>query len=436
MAAVGVASGCGDQQQQLPSAPEYHLVTGVSSGCDFTHINQLVNAYFTTPRQQVVRNLVSAMDAAVNFSTAAKGYGFDIMAHMDTVVSAGSPGDPTVGANLVDHLILCMYDPTTIDSASYPVTFPDTASFRIALTPALHGAFAVKPGSSTNTTDAAVVLSRPVSFPFSGVAPKSGTWADVVDGNTPARVLLYGRPGVTDQTYDWKSLPHNAVFDSIVVAVCVSASADQTALLNEQNLGLLPFVDVVDPHFLSPGISCSTSSIALGEAGPSRLARALTHIGASLFGPRTLWAAALSPGGLGGSTGGIRSEFGSEPVPSVNVAFVKQPSDAVINQPIQPFVTVNAYQPDGTPVGGVQVTLLAVTNNGTKVSPSGNVATTALVNVQGTTVALATFSNLRINKPGGYLLQIQPPPGTQVSGRSSAITIVTPFSNRFNEKSK
>src|SRR6185295_2800369 len=141
---------------------------------------------------------------------------------------------------------------------------PDTMNLRIALTPSLHGAFAVKPGSSTDATDTATVRSRPVSQPFSGVIPNK-PWAQVVVGNSPARVLIYGRPGSDDQHYDWKSLPHNATFDSVVVAVCVDAGT--TLLLNEQNVGALPFVDVAGPVFGSPDVGCSTSSAALGGLG-------------------------------------------------------------------------------------------------------------------------------------------------------------------------
>jgi len=431
-AAVAAASGCGDQQQQLPSAPEYHTITGTSSGCDFTHINQLVNSYFTNPqRQKTVRDLVSAMAAAdgvQHFSTTVKSNGFDIMANIAAVVVSTTAGDLAgnsgVGSNLVNHLILCMYDPVA-EKESYPTTFPE--DFTVALDTSAHGAFAVKPPTNSVTdANADAVLSRPTSAPFSGVGPSTGTWAGALSTNTPARVLLYGRPVTTNpKAYDWKTVPHNASFSPpVVVAVCVNALTATTTLVNEQNVGLLPFVDA---PFLVPG-TCSETAL-LDQGSPAMLARRLIRLGASLFGPHALWATALCPGGTGGLTGGIRSEFGPTEIDSVHLQFVQQPTSTKVNT----FITSQGGGPVtilatafsggvGKTIPNVSIGVAAVNNNGSTVSLSGT--TTQITNGSG----IATYANLSLNKTGGYKLVT----GNSHVGNRPDILVGTAASAKFN----
>lgn len=425
------ASGCSDQEQPLPSAPDYHTIASSSSECDFTHLSQLANSYFAPPRQQVVHDLVADMDDAAEFSPAAKSLGFDIMAQIEAVVNDNTAGDPGVGANLVNHLILCMYNATT-ESASYPAGFATTGSvedFTIALTPSLHGAFAVKPGF---TGDAAVIFSRPVSEPFSGVAPSSGTWADVLVNRVghPDRVLFYGRPGSTSTTYDWKTVPRDAEFNSLVVAVCVDADDETTSLLNEENVGLLPFVDAL---FLNPATCSPTSTALVDPSAPLMLAQGLIRLGTSLVAPRTLWATAFSPGGLGGSTGGARSEFGPSEIDHVTLEFQQQPTSTKVNTIIAPAVTVKATAfptGGGTPktLPNVAIKLAAVNNNGSTVLLSGTVLQgdgTVLQTTDGN--GIATYSDLSLSKTGGYRLL-----ATGVVGGRPAIQVLQATSVRFN----
>jgi hypothetical protein len=433
MTAAAVASGCGDQQQSVPSAPEYHIITGTTSGCDSTHLKQLVNTYFTAPRQQVVRNLLSSMFSQPAFSSTAKNFGFDILANMDTVVSSGVAGDSSVGSNLVNHLILCMYNPTT-EAASYPAIFPDT--FTVALSPSLHGAFSVRGG----TADApkAPVLSRPVTNPFSGVGPPRDTltvspltfdttaWATMLGGNpAPKRVLVYGRPGSTTQSYNWKTLPHDAAFDpQAIVGVCLDALAapNLQTMLNEENVGLLPFVDA---YFLNP-VTCSSVALRNTRWGPTLVAKRLARFGADLLSPRSLWATNALVDGLGGTNGGIRSEFGPLDVDHVTLQFVQQPTSTTVKSTITPPVTILAtafLTAGGTkPIPNVSITVSAVNNNGATVVLSGT--TTQITNSSG----IATYSDLSLNKTGGYQLVVTK---AQVGGRP-AIPVGSATSTKFN----
>jgi hypothetical protein len=415
--AVAASSGCGEKQE-APSAPEFHTITGISSGCDFTHVSQLANSYFSPPRQQVVKDIVTAMSGAASFSTAAKGLGFDIMAHIDTVVTNNAAGTPSVGSDLVNHLILCMYNPTS-EAAAYPVTFPE--DFTIPLTPAAHGAFKVKPPSSANTTDAAPVLSRPVTAPFSGVGLSSGTWSSTLSGNTPARVLVYGSPVSSSPTsYDWKTVPHNSSFSPpVIVGICIDPNSATTSLLNDEHVGLLPFTDA---PFLVPG-TCSPSTALFDADGPAMFAQRLLRMGASLFGPRALWAAALNPGGLGGTKSGIRTQFGPKVVANVTLTFTQQPTSTTVNVVITPAVKILATGSDGTgPVPNVTITLGAVNNNGATLVLNGTTTQTTDAN------GVATYGNLSENKSGGSRLIVI---NATVGGRP-AITVSKPASAKFN----
>ncbi|MGH6690686.1 MAG: hypothetical protein ACREF4_08410, partial [Gammaproteobacteria bacterium] len=214
-AGLGVVA-CTDRQEGLPAAPSFQgALPSLTTTCSFPDITTLVLAYFRAPRRNVVKDLVTAMDNAVDFSPAARDKAFDIMTHIDTVVSNNTAaGTPATGSNLVNALIFCMYDPNVADEVAHrPATFPE--DFTIELTPSLHGAFGVR-GGGTDPTSAAV-LSRPLATAFSGVAPggTSPSWVATVIGlASPERVLVYGRPvlGEPDH-YEWKTLPHDATFN-------------------------------------------------------------------------------------------------------------------------------------------------------------------------------------------------------------------------------
>ena len=415
VAAAAVAGGCGEQQQSPPTAPEYHVIAGTMSGCDSTHLKQLVNTYFTTPRQQTVRTLLSSMFAQPAFSSGAKTFGFQVLANVDTVVSAGTAGDSTVGSNLVNHLILCMYDPKA-DSASYPKTFPE--DFTIALSPssAVHGQFHVKPSSAP---DALPVLSRDTLHPFSGIGLSSGTWSTTLSGNTPAGVLIYGRPGPISTIYDWRTLPRNATFNpEIIVGVCVTSA---TALLNDDG-ALLSFADA---SFLDPA-TCAQTALR-SPNGPSLFAQRLIRLGAGVLGPHALWAAALSPGGTGGLTGHAGSEFGASDVSRVAFQFVQQPTSTSVNTAIAPPVTILATAVltagGSKPIPNVSITVNAVNNNGTPATLNGT--TTQITNGNG----IATYSDLSETKTGGYALTVT---AAQVLERSAIPVGLGATSKKFN----
>ena len=415
VAAVAVSAlACGDGGQPLPPGPRMQAAAP-SSGtpvCDFKSLSQLATHYFPGQEAKAVRDLISQMQTAGAYTTTAQDRGFDVMTHIAANISAGNT-DVTDASNLTNGLLACMYDATTpAGLAALPATFPE--DFTTATNPVLHGGYAVRGGESDPSSP---VLSRDTAAPFSGVAPPaSSSWpAMLTQDPPPRRILVYGQPGSLPQTYDWRVVPRSTQFSPpAVVGVCLDQTIYTTSLLHEENIGLLPFVDA---PFLDPA-TCSSFASAKTGAWPLQLARTLT----GWMAPRPLWAGTLNPGGLGGTTGGIHSEFGPQLVDTVYLTFVTQPSDVQVNQIITPPVRVLASAvKTGDPVPNVTVSLTAVNNNGTPAELSGGGP-----QVTGGT-GIATFANLSESKTGAYVLV-----ATGSVGGRGAILVPAANSIRFN----
>jgi len=410
---VAVAAGmsvaaCSADQESLPASPNFHTV-GPSTTCDFPHIKSIANKYFTGAQKKKVATLVTQMSQADAYSLTAKNKGFDIMAEVALAVRNNQAGTPSRGSDLTNHLILCMFSRTT-ELSAYPLAWPE--DFTVAVTPSLHGAYDVRGGASDLT---GAVLSRPITAPFSGVAPlQSSSWPAMLGGNAaPSRVLLYGQPGSTSVSYIWKMVPHDADFAPPgIVGLCTE---DPNSMVTEDG----DFLRFEDAYFLIPGV-CSPTALLQDGWNPFRLAR-------GLFSPRHLWAGSLNPGGLGGSTGGIRSEYGTEEV-VVSLTLSPQPTDGTINQSIPPGNFSVSALSAGEPVPGTTVTLQAVENNGSTVLLTSSLAacTGDTCNAPVDANGVAHFGNLFINKTGGYRLAIS----ATVVGRPGLSVGIT--SNQFN----
>lgn len=405
-----LAIGCSDRNQPLPPGPNMRVVDPPGTTCDFRLLSQIANRYFGPAEAKIVRGLISQMQDGGAGTTTAKDRGFDVMARIATNVNAGNT-NVADAAGLTNGLLVCMFT----DVADLPETFPE--DFTIATNPALRGAYAVRGGATDPLS--APVFSRPLTAPFSGVAPSgSNTWATILSSNpAPARVLVYGMPGSQPQTYDWRVVPRSTVFSPpAVVGLCIDADVSTTSLLHEEHVGLLPFVDA---GFLNP----ATCSPFATQSWSMQVASRLARWGIDFLGPRPLAASGvMNPGGLGGSTGGIGSEFGPEVVNTVTLTFVVQPTDVTVNQVITPAVVVQATAiGTSTPVPNVIITLAAIDNNGVPAVLQGTLTDTtdASGNV--------TFSDLSETKPGGYRLTAT----GSVIGRPG-IAVPTVSSVRFN----
>ncbi len=408
--AAMVATGCTDRSQSLPPGPSMKVVDPPGTTCDFRSLNQTANRYFGSADAKLARGFISQMQDLGAGTPAGQNRGFDVLALIATNVNAGNT-NVADAAGLTNGLLVCMFT----DAADLPATFPE--DFTTATNPDLHGAYAVRGGATDPPS--APVFSRPLTNPFSGVAP-SGlfTWLDILSDNPPpARLLVYGKPGTLSQTYDWRVVPRSTVFSPpAVVGLCIDADVSTTSLVHEEHVGLLPFVDqtFLDLDTCSP---FATQSWSMQVA--SRLAR----WGIDFFGPRPLSASRLmNPGGLGGSSGGIGSEFGPQVVNTVTLTFDVQPSDVTAGQVITPAVVVQAMAfGTSTPVPNVIITIAAVDNNGVPADLRGTLTDTT--DASGT----VTFSDLSETKPGGYRLTAS---GSVIGRPGIAVPAVS--SERFN----
>jgi len=407
------ASGCAEHERQVAPGPRTPAAVLAVGGCDFNTLNYFAGSYFNPNEAPVVEDLISQMAQAGPTTSAGQDYGFDVMSHIASNISAGN-GDANDAGNLTNGLLGCMYS----DTADLPRTFPE--DFSVATDPSLHGAYAVRGGA--NDPDTAVVFSRPFTSPFSGVAPPPGTtWAGMLGGDpAPQRFLVYGKPGSQPETYDWRVVPRRTGFSpGVIVGVCLDPFAYATSLVTEENIGLLAFVNA---RFMDLS-TCSPTSAARSISGPLQFARGALKWGASLFAPSALLAANPTfVDGLGGSTGGVHSEFGPERVDTVTLTFTVQPTDIHVGQTIRPPVVVRAtHASTGEAVANVAVTLTAGPNYGKPACLLGTL--TRVTDASGN----ATFPDLSETKPGAYVLNAS---GT-VGGRP-AIVVLRTSSARFN----
>jgi hypothetical protein len=405
---VGVAlSACAERLNDAPSAP-VASVTALTAlpACDLSGTNQPVSRYFGSTDAKTARTLIDQIGAGGPGSVIARDRGFDLIALIASNAQAGTGGDASAASELINKVSACMFR----DLAEYPETFPE--DYTVAVSTAQAGGLAVRGG----TTDASEpVISR---GSFSGVGPQfGGTWAAMLAGNAaPARLVLYGRPGSTPQSYDWKVLPRNAVFNPpAIVGVCVDVNTATTSMLHEEHVGLLTFSEA---YFLDPA-TCGSFSARTGLSS-------WTHQIAQLFLPRPLAASTVAlKGGIGGSTGGIGSEFSANDVPNVNVTFtIQPPATVVVGQTFS--VQVRATDPKtGANVGGVRLSIIAVNNNGVPKELVGASPQTT------SNAGLATFSGLSFGpgSTGGFRLVI----GGGVLGRPS-ISVGQASSTKVNSK--
>jgi hypothetical protein len=426
VAAVVCAAACGDRvEPSSPGVPTMSADQAAGASCAFNAFNPLVSRYFATvTERKAVKALIDGMQAAGPFTTTAQDDGFSALAYIAASVDAGNP-DSSDANDLSNGLLACMY----ADTAALPATFPE--NFLPATDPNAAGAYQVRGSAADGLTSP--VYNRPYTAPFSVIAPPSGSdWAGVLHSDpAPRRLLVYGRPGSNPYSYDWKVVPRNTVFDpQVVVGVCADASASPTAMLNEEHVGLLTFA-LIDPGLLDL-TTCSRQVALERPFAPARLAG--RWLG-NLFSVPSAWA--LS-GGIGGSTGGIRSEFGTLTLFGVAVSVVQQPPTNVTVCATPPCGTGFSIQvlatsatPAGTfTVGGTTLHLTGVNNNGTPTEVyqcTGGTCTTDPVATT-TNAGLATFSGLFVTKTGALRLVVGN--GT-VTGRD-AISVGSATTDKFN----
>jgi hypothetical protein len=398
VAAAGalVLVACNQDLAKSPLTPTQASFSVSPSACSFPTIRGNAAAYFANTGDPVYA-LIDAMDHAGPSGPAARtSAGFDVLARLGAAADAGSAavtGTPAQGSAFANSVLACM----TIAGYAGPTDFTD------ALGPA--GLFAVRDGAGK-----AAVTSRLLG---TGGAPAFG--AEPGDtGNWPlaGKTLFYGNQlnlaNLGNETpagdlFELTTLPGNLTFTpQIKVGVCE---------LSDPN-GRILHLHATDPGVIlspAPALSfCPTSSgSAAGNA--SLFASAASRVG-SWFAPAVANAAtsAFKLGGGGtGLVGGL-SKIGPVSYTSTMAWVVKPGNTSRSKSPqFRPIVTVRNGSAGGNALQGATITLIVSTNKGS-FTVTGN---TAVTDASG----IATFPNLKIDKPGGYTV-------TAVSERGGSIS--------------
>ena len=348
--------------------------------CSFPAAYAAANAYFGGSADPVYRLVITMEHAYINGGAAgATGPGFDVLERLGVATDLGTPvkGTPAQGSAFANAILSCM------SVAGYHAAI----DFAPALGPS--GLFAVR-GEGTS----APVVSRLVvdGAPSFGAEPSTGNWP------ITGKILFYGvklslatlaKETPAGDVFELTTLPSGLTFDpQIRTGVC--ELSDPNAQILHQHAGdpavILPPAGL--PSFCPPqtGARQSTSPFALA-------ARQVVD----WLAPRPARAASFAPafnGGGGGLVSGL-SEIGPVSFTST-VAYVVPPGNTSrsASPQFRPIVTVRNVTTNGNPIQGALITISVAVNRGS-FTISGN---TAITNSSG----IATFPDLKIDKPGGY----------------------------------
>jgi hypothetical protein len=437
-------AACSESSQPLPQEVQFQFTGGIPE-CDYQSIQRQV--YFDRPERNTVKDTVRAMKAAANDGDVATAteIGFDVIAGW--IVPGAPIEDETQRermSDLINSLLACMtlvdagpdgIIGTSDDIAAYPGPDGETGtSDDIPVAPAAaidfthslsdSGAIGVRGGLLDPAEEPVVsalctfVLGTPCPDGTWGIEPANSAstgfvWGDVTGDQS---VLFYGAktddvPGGGEaqvtEAFDWEKVPDIAFVDADVrVARCKpEVFAERVQEIEPAVVRVLP---VSEPTF------CAFT--APTESGLFGMLKSWTRTasGGLLF-PQRLHASA-SPGRCCGGSCPDFTPFVVVNAGNVNLTFESQPADAVIDESglAQIFdangepVTVSAKGNNGTPLPEVVITLSIEVNQSSWAELSGNTADTTDVDCTAasgcTPNGLAEFTDLYINKPGGYTL--------------------------------
>ena len=422
-----IAGACIDRSS-TPTGPRESLSLAPPNplACSFSTIRSLIGGgdddentgeFRDRTQRSAARSFASAMQTAGQYTAGAKANGFSIMALIATAKKQDKAKDAATGSSLTNQLILCMFDPSS-GPDNFPSTFP--VNFVPALDRNQPGAYEVRGA----TNDANPVLTYPgptgTFARLSALTPTTTSWSGVLTETT----LIYGNPiagisGPDPDQYEWKTIRPGVTFadaqgaPGLLVALCNPTAGNSNDLESETEVGFLPFVGTLP--------ACTATFAQLETSwGPRDLVRALGRFGSDLVRPDPLFAStALVTTSIGGTAKGGKSIFSRKTldpsVASVTLQFVTQPSNTKVNTPVSPAVRVQAtYQ--GSPVAGVVITLIGVTNNGTPTQVlCGTVQPLTPCKATTQLGGIATFDPLTITKPGALTLVVT---DASISGRA------------------
>jgi hypothetical protein len=382
VAAAGALAvvACNQDLAKSPLTPTQAQFSVSPSACSFPTMRTNAAAYLTDPR--AVNELITAMSRAVGQANV-NAAGFNILTALAAAANAGAPtvkGTAADGSNFANSVLGCM------DVTGYTGPIDFTGAFGA-------GIFEVRDGSGNSPVTSHLLDNGAPAF---GAEPSTGNWP--VAGKTLFYGTLLNLPTLGNETsagdnFELSTLPSGLTFSpEIKAGVCT---------LTDPN-GRILHLHASDPGVILPPVSalsfCPVTSVST-PAGSSLFASAANRL-ASWFAPATANAAATRAFRLGGGGTGLvggLSKIGPVTYTST-MAWVVKPGNTSRSKSPQftPVVTVRNGSAGGNNLQGATITLIVTTNNG-NFTMTGNVATTDANGI-------ATFPNLKINKPGGYTM--------------------------------
>ena len=350
--------------------------------CSFPAAYAAANAYFGGSADPVYRLVITMEHAYINGGAAeATGPGFDVLDRLGVAADLGTPvkGTPAQGSAFANAVLSCM------SVAGYHAVI----DFAPALGPS--GLFAVRGEGRSAPVVSRLVVDGVPSF---GAEPSTGNWP------ITGKVLFYGvklsvatlaKETPAGDVFELTTLPSGLTFDpQIRTGVC--ELSDPNAQILHQHAG--------DPAVILP--PAGLPSFCPAQTGARDEPEALFTLAArqvvDWLAPSPAYAARFAmpafSGGGGGLVSGL-SEIGPVSFTST-VAYVVPPRNTSrsANPQFRPIVTVRNVSTNGNPIQGALITISVAVNRGS-FTISGN---TAITNSSG----IATFPDLRIDKPGGY----------------------------------
>lgn len=408
LACALVAAACADDRPTAvaPPALEHARSAALAATCDVAAVTAAAQGYLGSAWGQEPYADIAAMHHAcvAGDAAAAQAKAFEVLEHVETAADANATidGKPAYGAQLV------------VGTLAFTSVGTDAESdFAKALGPG--GMFEVQPAGLSNS------------------ASRGGRPEWRIKTNWAQRTLVYGHetdvsPGavvlaaVAKNRYDISSLPDVPPGQALSIAYCTVEVPDNTRIQHNpaSEAGGYQFLSLLDANTI-----CTEMVSDAGPTVGSRVA-AIARTLAGAFAPRDLHAAALMP--IGGKLPGGVGGFGSDLSPHF-VTLIESVAAGYGNQPAGGFASpgylqgVDKSKPiavrastGGAGFPGAVVVLTVGNNSGTPAGayliytptsplPAGFTCPAgAACQVAGPT-GVASFPNLRVDKPGGYYLK-------------------------------
>lgn len=401
-----------------------HASANLVLSCNFTTMTNDAHLYFTNSTDPIFA-LITSMSTATEPTRTSLG--FDILERIAAVRftssssgSGGAPGPtPEKGGALIKDVVGCMSVGTIPDSFD-PATALRSGIFEVRGASANAGPALAYTGTTTGTK---------VEFsPRYGVEPRTANgWPT---GLGASRYVIYGYQTTGDFAGETPS-------DGLNAFEVGSLRADLPK--DGLRVGICEQLVVTDPSDPTKGVAANvlihndqmianeSPNFCVGQTASGAKQSWLTRV-ASIFRPSIAFA--QDPDGLsrdfigGGPSGWSPMSWGKVNGADMNLKFDTQPKNTNITPDKIPAFVVHVQSDAGNSVPGVNVSVDVEKNNGL---PAGAFLS-GTVTVKTDASGNATFSNVSVNKAGGYRIVAT---GSLGGVKTNIVT-----SNLFNVKNK